>query len=60
MGDLGEFPPGAESTRVLKLLDAAARCSICYSIFDAPLSLRGCGHSCKQTPLFLFILTNYL
>lgn len=49
MADLGEFPSRGESTHVLRLLDAAARCTICYSIFDAPLSLRGCGHSCKQT-----------
>ncbi|KAL4516507.1 hypothetical protein Ndes2526B_g05104 [Nannochloris sp. 'desiccata'] len=45
MADLGEFPSRGESTHVLRLLDAAARCTICYSIFDAPLSLRGCGHS---------------
>lgn len=29
----------------LQLLDTACLCSICHSFFDAPLILRGCGHS---------------
>jgi hypothetical protein len=40
----------AELPEELRLLDAAARCSICHSPFDAPLALRACGHSCEPPP----------
>lgn len=40
-----DFPEGGGGGDI-KLLDLAARCTICYQIYDAPLCLRGCGHSC--------------
>ena len=48
MAEPNEFPSGVDGSDTLQRLDAAARCSICYSFYDAPLTLRGCGHSCKQ------------
>ena len=47
MANKDEFPESGGGAEALKLVDAAARCTICYQLYDAPLSLRGCGHSCR-------------
>ena len=39
--------PAAHGGSHLRLLCAAARCSICCDLFDTPLLLKACGHSCE-------------
>ena len=45
---MGEFPAAAAAAAAaLDSLHSAAQCAICYSLFDTPLVLKGCGHSCE-------------
>lgn len=53
-------PPAMEVTDpsdfespALHHLDSAVRCAICCDVYDTPLVLRGCGHSCEPTQLLL-------
>lgn len=32
---------------VLKALETSLSCSICYELYNTPLLLKGCGHSCE-------------
>ena len=37
----------AAAAAALNRLESAGACDICHSLYDTPLALSGCGHSCE-------------
>ena len=43
----GGSPAAAAAAAALNRLESAGACDICHSLYDTPLALSGCGHSCE-------------
>lgn len=42
--------PACAASAPFQHLEASLSCSICYALFDTPLLLKSCGHSCERQP----------